>query len=598
MPERFGNYELLEKIAVGGMAEIFKARAVHGQGVEKTIVLKRIHPALSTDKNFVAMFIDEARLGVSMVHGNIVPVFDFGCVDGYYYLAMEHVAGWDLAALSARARIVGLTWPVELACHIVAEVLEGLAYAHQKRDSAGRPLEIVHRDVSPSNILLSEDGQVKLLDFGIARTQAREHETRTGVIKGKPGYMSPEQASGRTVDARADIWSCGAVLYELMAGRRLQEGRRAIGDPELERILDRALAADPSERMGGARELQSAVADLLVARGLRAGASELAAFIQRVVSAPAPGEDWDMASVHVERHLAAALTHRADTGSSGGAPQVTKRLAKGRRSLRWPAIAGLVAVLVLGAALAGALLLGRQEESAGPARTRPVGRTAAKATLALVSRPKGAAIAVDGVRGAAKTPAVLELEPGEHRVELALSGFEPWSETVRLAAGKEMRLETSLTQVPPTLEITVEPAGARVAVDGIDRGQAPVTLADLVPGRHRLSAAAPGRVPANQEVDLPAGETVRIALSLKEKTPSRSKPNVAPAVLSINSDPWSRVTLNGEPIGDTPILGRSVEPGKYRIVLTNPVRNVSKVVEVSLEPGEKRRIREVLPASE
>ena len=227
MSERFGNYELLEKVAVGGMAEIFKARAIHGQGVEKLVCIKRIHPALSADKSFVAMFIDEARLGVKMVHGNIVPVFDFGYVDGHYFLAMEYVEGQDLATLSGRAQVVDLEWPPELAFFVTMEILEGLAYAHHKRDDSGRPLELVHRDVSPSNVLVSNDGQVKLLDFGIARSQAREFETRTGVIKGKPGYMSPEQAAGMKVDARADVWSSGAVLHELVTGVKIKAVRHA-----------------------------------------------------------------------------------------------------------------------------------------------------------------------------------------------------------------------------------------------------------------------------------------------------------------------------------------------------------------------------------
>jgi serine/threonine protein kinase len=307
MGERFGNYELVEKVAVGGMAEIFRARSMHGQGVQKVVCIKRIHPALSDDGVFVEMFIEEARLGVSMVHGNIVPVFDFGYVDGHYYLAMEWVEGLDLATLNGRAHVVGMAWPPELAVHIVVEVLEGLAYAHQKRDDQGRPLELVHRDVSPSNILLSLDGQVKLLDFGIARSEARQWQTRTGVVKGKPGYMSPEQAGGATVDARADVWSCGAVLYELLSGVRLRDGRRPLADLELDAIVRRAIDAIPKNRHGSARELQSELMAVLDARRTRPRARDLAEFIDRVRRATAPGLNWDMQSSAVEQHLAAAL---------------------------------------------------------------------------------------------------------------------------------------------------------------------------------------------------------------------------------------------------------------------------------------------------
>lgn len=320
MGERFGNYELLEKVAVGGMAEIFKARAVHGQGVEKLVCIKRIHPALSADRLFVAMFIDEARLGVTMAHGNIVPTFDFGYVDGHYFLAMEYVEGHDLASLAGRAKVVGIEWPHQLAIYVVMSVLEGLGYAHNKRDEQGRPLKLVHRDVSPSNVLVSNDGQVELLDFGIARSQAREFETRTGVIKGKPGYMSPEQAAGGEVDARADVWSCGAVLHELITGTRLKDGRKKVEDELIEMVIDRALAANRDNRFSDAGSFQRALADVLAQRHWRPYARNLAEFLGSVDAAQAPGEDWDMKSKGVEKHLADALESvRADLSTTGRA---------------------------------------------------------------------------------------------------------------------------------------------------------------------------------------------------------------------------------------------------------------------------------------
>ncbi len=316
MGERFGNYELLEKVAVGGMAEIFMARAVHGQGVEKLVCIKRIHPALSADRLFVAMFIDEARLGVTMAHGNIVPIFDFGYVDGHYFLAMEYVEGLDLASLAGRAKVVGLEWPPQLAIYVVMCVLEGLGYAHNKRDEQGRPLKLVHRDVSPSNVLISNDGQVKLLDFGIARSRAREFETRTGVIKGKPGYMSPEQAAGSNVDARADVWSCGAVLHELITGSRLKDGRKKVEDELIEMVIDRALTANRDKRYSDAGAFQRALADVLAQRNWRPYAHNIAEFLGSVELARAPGQDWDMKSKGVEKHLADALRSvKADLSS-------------------------------------------------------------------------------------------------------------------------------------------------------------------------------------------------------------------------------------------------------------------------------------------
>jgi serine/threonine-protein kinase len=222
---QFGKYQLLERLAVGGMAEVFRARAVGAAGFEKDIAIKRILPQYSEDENFVRMFIDEARLAAQLQHSNIVQIFDFDQVEGSYYIAMELVDGCDLRRLQQRRRL-----PVQVSLYVAVQTLKGLHYAHTKA-AGGQPLGIVHRDVSPQNILLSQSGEVKLSDFGIAKARARASSTSTGVIKGKICYMSPEQAAGRPLDHRTDLFAVGVVLFESLTGKQLFDG-----DSEMEML--------------------------------------------------------------------------------------------------------------------------------------------------------------------------------------------------------------------------------------------------------------------------------------------------------------------------------------------------------------------------
>ncbi|HEV8322137.1 MAG TPA: serine/threonine-protein kinase [Myxococcota bacterium] len=235
--QSFGKYELLNRIAVGGMAEVFRAKA-HGEAsFEKTVAIKRIHPSFTASTEFVNMFIDEAKIAASLSHGNIVHIFDLGRVGEQYFIAMELVEGFDtrriLEELKAKGRR-GL--PYDVAAYIVSEVSRGLDYAHRKTGADGRNLGIIHRDISPSNVLVSFEGEVKIVDFGIAKAEHKLSRTRTGALKGKYCYLSPEAVRGQGIDQRSDIFSAGAVLYELVTGRRLFDGKSEI--QILERIRD------------------------------------------------------------------------------------------------------------------------------------------------------------------------------------------------------------------------------------------------------------------------------------------------------------------------------------------------------------------------
>ncbi len=219
-PQRFGKYLLHRRIALGGMAEIFQASVAGAEGFERDLVIKRILPHFSDDDVFVRMFVDEARLTAKLQHPNIVQIFDFDVVEGRYYIAMEYVEGKDLTDVLEESRRQGQRLSVAQCVWIAIEIAKGLHYAHTKQDH-GQPLNIVHRDVTPSNVMVTYRGDVKLMDFGIAKAAQRSTKTQAGAVKGKVAYMSPEQARGRHIDGRTDLFALGVMLWEMLTGQRL-----------------------------------------------------------------------------------------------------------------------------------------------------------------------------------------------------------------------------------------------------------------------------------------------------------------------------------------------------------------------------------------
>jgi len=237
-PVPFGKYYLLDRVSVGGMAEVYKAKSYGVEGFEKIIAIKRILPAMGEDRDFVKMFIDEAKIAGQLSHANICQIFELGRIETAHFIAMEYIWGKDLLQIQNRFRKLGERMPVAMACYVIARVCEGLHYAHKKRDALGRPLEIVHRDCSPQNMLISYEGEVKLIDFGIAKAASRSSRTNAGVLKGKFGYMSPEQVRGLPLDRRSDIFAIGTVLYETLTGQRLFLGESDFSTLERVRNAD------------------------------------------------------------------------------------------------------------------------------------------------------------------------------------------------------------------------------------------------------------------------------------------------------------------------------------------------------------------------
>src|SRR5437588_327572 len=225
MTSPLGKYKLVKLIAAGGMAEVYLARQAGAAGFEKLVCLKRILPHLARDKQFVDMFLNEARLAAQLDHPNIVQIFDLGEANGNYFIAMEFIDGPNLRSVAKRAAELGELLPTPEVARIVAHAAGGLHYAHELRDPHSRqPLGLVHRDISPDNVLVHKNGSVKVVDFGIAKAAGSSGATRTGTLKGKVAYMPPEQLRGEPLDRRADVFALGVVLYELLAGKRPWEG--------------------------------------------------------------------------------------------------------------------------------------------------------------------------------------------------------------------------------------------------------------------------------------------------------------------------------------------------------------------------------------
>lgn len=318
-PQRFGKYQILERIASGGMAEVFKARLDGIGGFHRLFAIKRILPHLSNNPEFIDMLVDEAKIAGLLNHANIVQILDLGAVDGQYYIAMEYVHGRDLGQLLTRCAEKGITLPSHLAVYMVIEMLKGLEYAHGRgrpgEDGRVIPLNIVHRDISPANLLVSYRGEVKITDFGIAKASVKALQTQSGVIKGRFDYMSPEQASALPLDARSDLFSAGVVLYQLLTGRHpfrhsnksematmeaIRKGNYsppAVINPDippsLEQIVQTALAVDPAGRYQSATQFKDALDKFAHDMGLIGAASQLSRFLKELSPEGERGRDAD-----------------------------------------------------------------------------------------------------------------------------------------------------------------------------------------------------------------------------------------------------------------------------------------------------------------
>jgi serine/threonine-protein kinase len=457
-PTNFGKYTLLERLGQGGMAEVWKASVQGPAGFRRTLVIKRILPHLLRDGHFVKMFVREARLCARLNHANIVQVYEFGDVGGEFFLAMEYVRGHDLVTVVRSLLMLGPPAP-GFGALVVRDVARALAYAHALCDDHGVPLRLIHRDVTPSNVMIGYDGAVKLLDFGIAKalSDANESKTQTGTLKGKFGYLSPEQVEGRDVDHRADLFSCGVVLHEALTGRRLFKGANDLQTlamvratrveppsllnpsvpPELDAICLRALAANPQDRYHTGDEMAAELDEVI--HQLKWGPERLGAVLRETFSDDSVSRASDDARPITFDRFTVGVLRRHERA---------RRVALGAAGL---ALLGGLAWLLT----AKVAPFGRGHEPAAVAAPALAHAPEESRNVAVrvTSTPPGAAVYVgDDTAPRGQTPLILSLARSNavQRLVLKASGYTP-----------------SETEVIPDsdsrLQLTLVPAQARVA---------------------------------------------------------------------------------------------------------------------------------------
>jgi serine/threonine protein kinase len=515
-----GKYELISKLAVGGMAEVFLARAAGPRGFEKTLVLKRILPHLAEEPGFVEMFLREAKLVAQLNHPHIVQIFDFGEDHGSYFLAMEYIDGLNLRALLKKAQAAHRPLPPALCARLIASACEGLAFAHDFQDPAtGKPLGLIHRDISTDNILVSRQGAVKVVDFGIAKTADSAQKTQTGVIKGKLAYMPPEQIRGEPLDRRADVYALGVVLFELLTGHRPFESPTDVGlmqailfEPlpsateyrpdvpqALQRILRRALAKEREKRYSSCRDFQFELEDFIVSSAKTLGAYQLSQWMAPLLSAAVPpalspsdtGERPALSEA--SRQLSGTLpVHTPEKGLPAGASP-SPRLPPSMKRLPW--LAGAALLMTGGGYVAGS-------RSAAPA----VALRAPVAPAQELSFPEKP-LPVTPAR-ALEPSKQLQLEP-EAVPAPPPAPSTPLPSVQQPSGPSKARVRRADAPARTGKLLLIVRAWADIWVDGKQKGRVPpLNELELPVGRHELRLVNPSLKPYRAVVTISAGETL------------------------------------------------------------------------------------------
>ena len=523
----FGKYRLLEPLASGGMADVWRAEVTGAAGVVKEVALKLVRGEYAARSEFVRMFVEEARLASRLGHANVVQVFEFDQVDGRYYIAMELVRGRDLGRVVERARERGVRLGLPRAVQIGVEVARGLAHAHRLSE-AGRPLGVVHRDVSPHNVLVSFEGEVKLTDFGIARAMHRAGLSAPGTIKGKAAYMAPEQARGEAVDARADVFSLGVVVWELCAGRRLfardsdvatLEAVRG-GDPvsppsawneevppALDRVVLAALEHDPARRTASAQELGAALGAVLLGITRAPEDVDLRDFMHRLFVEELAAEHRFEPEATRVRPVPMAAEPEAPFGAAEGSADEgpTRTVASAPRPRR-----GRRTVLAAGAVLAAAglaLVAARSIRAPAPREVviaPPTATPTGTATAIPISIPSAAATLAPAPTAIA-TP-VPDSLPGsvDEPEENPAAGIAP----LETSPGMSALPVPSASSGQGVLSVQATPWGT-VRVNGHEVGDTPQSIR-LPAGAHRVRIERNGRKITDELVSVKAGKRTKI----------------------------------------------------------------------------------------
>ena len=632
----FGHFILSRRLARGGMAEVFLARQRGLEGFDRRVAVKRILPHLSERADFVKMFLDEARLAARLSHPNIVHIYEFGKVDQDYFIAMEYVDGVHAGQLIKRAGEEAL--PPVLVARIGADAASALAYAHRLEDADGKELHVVHRDISPQNLMISYDGVVKLVDFGIAKAVAGAgEETQPGVVKGKYAYMSPEQTVGKSLDGRSDVFSLALVLWELLAGRHVvdrgspADAMRAIRDgrfPRIEQVvpsipaplataLDHALAVDRDERATAA-ELGVALEAFIKSSPDLATAMQLAEWIKvrfprnTTAALPAIPESGDAAKRTRATAMATAASVARPLPTPGSAPAVAL-------PPREATILHTSSVEAVDLDAHADELTTPTGEPAVPPRRAPThlpddvtvdDRTA----LVAPPPPPRAATRRDAGRRGAWAFAIVVVALAAAGLVWAAGFLErapaarPADASVTIVAlpadAAPVDAAPPLDAAPPdaaevivtaarlaSLDVVTRPAGATVRLAGRDapRRTTPASFDDLDPGPVTVEVALAGHEPLTRELQLAPGERLRVDLTLtRKKDPPRDDRKPRPGTLNVRTTPYSVVYAGRKKLGETPFV-KPLPPGDYTLTFKNPTRPTA-TRKVTIRAGETTKL--------
>lgn len=637
---RLGKYVLLGRLGHGGMGKIYLAHAPGPAGIEKLLVVKRLHSHLTGDPVLVSNFLDEARLSMALNHPNIGHTFDVGEVDGRYFMVMEYIDGQNLGVVLRMAKRSGKYPKSSLWGGLFLGVLDGLHAAHTARDARGRALQIIHRDVSPQNILLTYEGLPKLVDFGIAKAAMRVQETDAGTLKGKYAYMSPEQVRGEPLDARSDVFAAGIVLWEMLAGRRLYKAdsivksvERILGEPlvspvrvnpechpELAKITLKALQKDKHQRFGNAEEFKDALEDALVAVGERYRPQMGKELMQRLFKdvidkqravleacLNQTGEVVDDAGDDDERRSA------GDSQSDLRMPRVAVDVSEGATT---PSAARRSPLVTAEGDLAPPVLAPPREKETSVQRPPRAAASAASSASAAVTPPSlDSVLAPPLAQSAAEVPAeappprrslwvpLLAATVGVVFAVVGVFGWQAWH------AKDDIVTTLPLRVAPPVVDnVNVDVDAGAAAVLVVDAGAVDVGDASVDAGAVVALVADAGV--AVDDLDAEDDDLPSTPSAPKPKKPKKPKKPEAPPTtntttapptstttepkaesegegfLTLDTVPWTTVYLGKKKLGETPLVRVAVPAGTLELTLLNPESNIKEAYFARVKPGE------------
>jgi serine/threonine protein kinase len=612
------GYEIKELVATGGMAAVYRATQV---STGRIVAIKVLHGHLAQDRDFVTRFEREARSAADLKHANIIKIIDYGETEGIYYIAMEYVDGKSLKDLINSVRFI----PHDIALAIVYEICGGLEHAHQKG--------VVHRDIKPANILIDKTGNVKITDFGLAQAQDLTSITVTGAIVGTPAYMSPEQAAGRKIDIRSDIFSLGVVVYEMITGTKPFHGEtyssvihailtapaakpveaNPLVSEEISAVIEKMLQKDMDKRYQNVAQVNDAVYAYFRSQKIEVPSRQIGMFISEpqnvaqnmmqkakdlhlkrglyyltlgksniddAISELAKVQYLDPEDIQAKKHLA-ELRQKKKTDV-----QPRKAVATVTRKPNYAKIAGILGAL-LAVTIFAATLYRNYQNNRGAPRHHGI--------LYAASEPSGAELYLDKSDTALMTPVKIDsLVAGEHMLQIKKKGYQPYNQSVEVKAGDSISVNALLVKETAaktygSLELNSKPAGAQVMIDGIDTElKTPCIIEKLSSGRHAISILKSGYRTGELTRNVEVGQVTSISISLTKIHSAEVRTITQKSYFKINVDPWAKIYIDGKYVETTPIAKPlEVSSGTRLVRLENPNYQTWQK-RVDFKPGETK----------